>query len=132
MSEENNVPNVPEGSDEFTKKLFSPENMKINFSFEDQKYEVPARLKEFFYIQLPDQRILEVQGWMEVFPPFPRGFKVVESNNGQPMETAILKSNKIEITDEMISAAKNISSDTVKGATVDELESFSKSFKNKF
>ena len=98
MSKQNNV---PVGSDEFTKKLFSPENMKIKFSFEDQQYEVPARLKEFFYIQLPDQRILEVQGWMEVFPPFPRGFQVVNSNNGQPMEVATLITPKNTVKNKM-------------------------------
>lgn len=82
MSQENN--------DSVNKQVFSPENMKIKFSFEQQQYEVPARLKEFLYIELPDQRILEVQGWMEVFPPIPRALKVVDSNDGQPMEKATL------------------------------------------
>lgn len=59
---------------------------QTKFKFEDKTYEV--NIQDTYYlkkdIKLPDGRVLKVNGWLEVFPPYPQNLSIVDSDNVTP------------------------------------------------
>lgn len=61
---------------EVTIKMFP----KINFSFENEDYIVDMVVcDKNKNIQLPDGRVLSVNGWIESYPPYPESLNLVEN-----------------------------------------------------
>jgi len=54
-------------------------NSSIVFVFEGKKYTAPDRAYELNRIVLPDNRILEANGWLESDPPMP--IELHDTNN---------------------------------------------------
>lgn len=57
-------------------------NRYISFTYEDSLYHVDMAAYITNYIELPDGRILSVNGWYEVCPPLPTGLVETNDTNG--------------------------------------------------
>ena len=56
-------------------------NTDIKFKYDGIYYVVDKSAEQINYIALPDGRILHVEGWLEIAPPYPRALSEVVPNN---------------------------------------------------
>jgi hypothetical protein len=75
-----------------------PDVPKIYFTFEKEEYCVDQSAYVYNKIQLPDQRMLSVHGWLESYPPQPMGITVIENTEGLQFAVATKPGKEIVLS----------------------------------